>query len=583
MSIGNEVLPETSVSVPAITKQMARPVPPTPRQATEPTKPHSKKVPSWLGALALSAVLVLVLYKLFATSEHVVTNLVWYTVQPDTMQITVTERGNLESQENIKIHCQVDDVRGDQIDGTPILWVTPNGTSVEAGDPLIEFDDTSHREQLDSRVLATERAQAEFLQADAKYKNQKTQNETDRADAELAVRLAELELEMYQDKAKGTHRLEVEEIQRTIDDLQNEILAAQTSMQLKQHERQGIEILFKMGYSGKSELDRSRLEVLQAQSEHAAKLNRLTTYRATLEKKESYEFQMQILQLQGAVATAKRNQRQVELNNEAALAQAEAELNAAERSLAKEREILDRHHENIALCKVVAEREGMVVYAKSSRSYREVAAGGIAYKRQHVLSLPNLKKMQVQTAIHESVLDQVEKGLPATISIDAFPEMRYPGTVTSVAVMPDTSGNVSSDTKVYQTIVTIDEEVSQLKPGMTAVVDIHVDELANVLAVPVQAIVQREKETWCFVESGREAKRRTVRLGKTNDKFVQIVDGVEPGERVVLNPMSLIDESPTSPKAKEPSTQPTEGGSSAEQLAVATRLFDRASREFGTR
>lgn len=365
--------------------------------------------------------------------------------------------------------------------------------------------------------------------------------------------------------------MEVEEIQRGIDDLQNEILAANTAMQLKQHERQGIETLFKMGYSGKSELDRSRLEVLQAQSEHAAKLNRLTTYRATLEKKESYEFQMQILQLQGAVETAKRSQRQVVLNNGAELAQAEAERNAAERSLAKEREILERHHENIALCKVRAEHEGMVVYARSSRSYREIAPGGIAYKRQHVLSLPNLKKMQVRTAIHESVLDQVKTGLRATVSIDAFPEMRYTGRVTNVAVMPDSGDNVSSDTKVYTTIVTIDEEVVQLKPGMTAVVEIHVDELPNVLAVPVQAIVQREKDTWCFVEAGTTPKRRAVRLGKTNDKYVQILQGLQPGEQVVLNPMSLVDESPVAGGARKPTPTNEEAEASDGQLAVAPR------------
>ena len=51
-----------------------------------------------------------------------------------------------------------------------------------------------------------------------------------------------------------------------------------------------------------------------------------------------------------------------------------------------------------------------------------------------------------------------------------------------VAVLPDQGGWLSSDTKVYQTVVTIDEDVEQLKPGMTAVVDIHVAQLDDVRA-----------------------------------------------------------------------------------------------------
>ena len=44
-----------------------------------------------------------------------------------------------------------------------------------------------------------------------------------------------------------------------------------------------------------------------------------------------------------------------------------------------------------------------------------------------------------------------------------------------MAVLPDPGGWLSSDTKVYKTVVTIDEEVDQIKPGMTAVVEIHID------------------------------------------------------------------------------------------------------------
>ena len=74
---------------------------------------------------------------------------------------------------------------------------------------------------------------------------------------------------------------------------------------------------------------------------------------------------------------------------------------------------------------------------------------------------------------------------------------------------------------------------------MTAVSEINVDRLEDVLAVPVQAIVQIENETWCYAETDLGVEKRVVELGRNNDKFVQLLSGVDAGTRVVLNPMAI--------------------------------------------
>jgi multidrug efflux pump subunit AcrA (membrane-fusion protein) len=150
--------------------------------------------------------------------------------------------------------------------------------------------------------------------------------------------------------------------------------------------------------------------------------------------------------------------------------------------------------------------------------------------------------MQVKTSVHESVLDQIKPGLKATIRVEPFPDRIYQGTVKSVGVLPDQGSYWGSDTKVYETIVTLDDEVEQLKPGMTAVAEIHVDRLEDVLSVPVQAVVQIGRQTWCYVDNAGRVERRDIELGRTNDKFVEILEGLDEGTRVVLNPMAIIDE-----------------------------------------
>jgi RND family efflux transporter MFP subunit len=283
-------------------------------------------------------------------------------------------------------------------------------------------------------------------------------------------------------------------------------------------------------------------------------------------KKELVEYQYlkTKLELEGQVASAKRTLEQVQRDNEAALAQAEAATLAADEAFKKEEERLERYRQHVESCKVYAPTDGMVAYAVEGSSWRreEIRAGAPVRLRQRILSIPNLKRMQVKTAIHESALDQVQPGLSATIRVDAFPERSYRGSVASVAVLPDQGSMLSSDTKVYETIVTIDEEVEQLKPGMTAVVQIHAARLEKVNSVPVQAIVQIGQETWCYVGEGGE-ERRPVTVGLSNDKFVEIREGLEEGETVVLNPEAILD------TEKDASASPEPEGSDATPASIA--------------
>lgn len=537
---------------------------PTPQRAAE-SPPRRRRLPNvsrrtWIVGLVVILISTGSLWGWQTLSDPgIPENLVFYTVQKGDLPITVTERGNLESQQDVQIICEVDDIPGDGMNGTLVVWIVPNGSSVKKGDLLVEFDSSLHLERLDRQIVDTERARAEQIQAVAKFENQKTQNETLEAEAELQVKLADLELKMFTDQENGTHQLEIEEIRRSIDDVNSEILAAQANLELKQNDKQGIESLFKLGYAGKNELDRTRLEYLQAEGQLAAKMNRLRTQQATLEKKRTYEYEMQLLKLQGDLETARRNLIQVQRDNEAKLAQAKAAMDSANESLKKQEELLARYRDYVDKCKIYAPQDGMVAYATGESWRREEIREGAAIRpRQVIMTLPNLENMQVKTAVHESVLDKIHKGLKTTIKVDAFPDRTYSGTVDTVAVLPDQSGWMSSDTKVYTTVVKIDEKVSQLKPGMTAVVEIHVDRLQDVLSVPVQAVVQEGSQSWCYVNVNGHVKRRPITVGRTNDKFVEISHGLGIGERVVLNPMSIHEKSTQDEAPPEADPAPTQ-------------------------
>jgi len=464
---------------------------------------------------------------------------VWQEVDRSDLEVVVLERGNLESQSSVDLICEVEDVRKDNINGTTILWMVPNGASVKKGELLIELDAGPMQEALDDQVLFTENAIAEKIQAEANLKNQLTMNTTAKAEAELMISLAQLELEMYVDKDNGTQKLAVDANKRRIDDVNNEILAAQATMELRREDQRGIQSLFKLGYANRNEVRRIDLTYLQAEGQFAAKLNQLQTELATLKKAEIYEQRMELLRFEGKVATAKRGLEQVLRNNEAKLAQVESLQRAKEESLKKEEERMARYQDQLAKCKVYAPQSGLVAYP-SSRTL-EVREGVAVLFRQKLLSIPDLDSMQVETRIHESALDQVRIGQKVRVTIDAFPAASYTGSVKSVAVLPEQNSWSGNDTKVYETIVTIDEKVQNLKPGMTAVAEILVDSVTDVVTVPLHAIVQHDEQTYVLVRDEGGLEPRSVDLGQASETRVSISRGLDEGESIAVNPQQFAE------------------------------------------
>ena len=469
---------------------------------------------------------------------------VFYPVKKTDLPIVVTERGSLESQVETTITCRVENVSDRGSSGTQIIFIVPNGSAVKKDDLLVEFDSATIRDRLDQQTLAYQKATSAKVQAIAKYENQILQNETSLAEANLAIELAEIELKMYVDPDVGTATLAEEAINRQVDEAKNGALEARAQLELAEVERAGMKELFKLGYRGKSDLEQSRLKYLQAEDRLASSVNQVKTHQGSRGKLDKFEKLMEQKRLKGARDTAVRGMKQVVNDNKSLLEQASAAKQEAENTEKKEKERMEHMEAQLVNSKIFAPHDGMVVYKRERRGGTEIEEGAIVRERQDILTLPDLSKMKVSTQVHEAVLDQVRAGLPASVRIDAFPERSYRGVVDKVGVVPASNGSWfgSGSAKTYETIVRLVDEVEQLKPGMTAVVNMHVDRVEDVLAVPVQAIIQADRQTWCYVEVPNGVERRDIEIGRSNDKFVHIRSGIEEGERIVLNSMDIYDQ-----------------------------------------
>jgi hypothetical protein len=103
---------------------------------------------------------------------------------------------------------------------------------------------------------------------------------------------------------------------------------------------------------------------------------------------------------------------------------------------------------------------------------------------------------------------------------------------------------MASDVKVYSTLVSIDDPVPGMKPGMSAEVTIHVNKtIEDVLAIPVQAIVggaESGATRKVFVMTPGGPEEREVQLGLSNEKMAEVKSGLQAGDQVVVNPKALV-------------------------------------------
>lgn len=77
---------------------------------------------------------------------------------------------------------------------------------------------------------------------------------------------------------------------------------------------------------------------------------------------------------------------------------------------------------------------------------------------------------------------------------------------------------------------------------MSAEVEVVLDRYADVLTIPVAAVVETTAGDFCWVKTAEGAKRRALQLGDTNDSFIVVKAGLKEGEEVVLNPLAFMEE-----------------------------------------
>ncbi len=435
--------------------------------------------------------------------------------------LTVNIQGNLDSQKNATVTSNVQGT-------TTIISIVPEGTWVEEGDTVCVLDSSALQDKADQQEIVVTNADAAKVTAEQELEVQITQNKSDIAAAELKLELAILDLEKYE---KGEYNKLESELKGNLSLAKEEaVQAAETHAFNKQQ--------VKKGNISQKELEASRIQKEKYE---------LAVSKAEEELKVLVEYDRK-RNMAELTANAKEYARELErarLKAKAAEVQARQSYEAAKKSAELERSKWEKLLQQIENCTLKAPQSGEVVYANlSSRGRRgsdgpAIEEGATVQERQAIFNLPDISRMKVDARIHESLIANIRVGLPAKIEVAGKHDMTFRGEVAHVSTVPMTGSWPNYDLREYQVSVNITddpEKVEQLKPGLTAQVEIFVDSRDDVLQVPVQAVVGLAGKYFAFVLKPDGPERREVKIGQSNDTAMEIIDGVAEGEQVILNP-----------------------------------------------
>jgi RND family efflux transporter MFP subunit len=454
-----------------------------------------------------------------------------------TLTITVTERGNLESTKTVDGICEV---QGSQI---KIIELVPEGTHVDAGQVVCRFDSSEIDKNIAQQQIKVKQAKGKIDTTEQEVEIAKNKGEEEKSTADVEWQLAKLTLTKY----------EKSDFPSEVFDLKGMIAQQESKAEETKDNVDSMRELVRKGFRTPEQLRKTEQEYEQYRYF-------LDRDKQKLEGKQEYEYQLKKTEYESKVAQAAGKMKRAEATARASFLKATSEYEAAKSTHDLEKQQLDEFLGQKDKTVLKAEQPGVVAYANEPwyDSSRQIREGAMVWFRQKIFSLPDMSKMQVKVNVHESLVKKVKAGQKAEIRVDAFPNLVLRGTVQSVAQIADSNRSwMSGGAKEYTTVVTIDAMPSEeLRPAMTAEVKIFVRTIPDALVVPVQCVVAHRGDHYVYVDDGRTIERRKVKVGDTNEKLVEILEGLSEGDKVAQDARTRADADFKGEREDEPSTPP---------------------------
>ncbi len=171
--------------------------------------------------------------------------------------------------------------------------------------------------------------------------------------------------------------------------------------------------------------------------------------------------------------------------------------------------------------RILAPFAGIVTDIKVSPN-EHVSAG------RELFTLVNISRIKVKAKVLESEIGKMKVGREVDVRFAAYPDKIFKGVVDAISPV------VNADDKTCAVHIVVGNPAEEIKPGMHAEVEIAAEVHEDRLIVPQEAVLTRGGRKLVFVVEGDLAKWRYVEIGIENERYAEILDGINAGEMVIV-------------------------------------------------
>lgn len=444
-----------------------------------------------------------------------------YKVKRDELVLGVSASGSVNSREKHKLKMEANL-------STKLLSVVDENSHVKKGDVLAEFDAETLKNNIEDAEIELDNLEKEL---DILLQNQVIQISTD---AE-SLRTAEDRLEVAEDALRKYRRYELRESRDSYD---AKIVSAETSLSTAQSEYD--EYLEAMPTTGSS-----------SDTEYAAMVVQLETLALAIDTAESavdtaesnrkvflrYDNPTKIKSLDSSVAQAALNLEKVKVSINSTNAQQQRQIDNLKKRIRRNAESLKQQQSYLPMMTMYAPASGVVLYGDVDARWGrvEVKTGMDVYRGMVLLTIPDMENLVVDFDLPEIYRSKVSEGNRIIITPDSLQGVKFEGELERIETLPVNWVVWDSNSpKIYKCKVKLNNPDERLVNGMKVQLQIVTGIIEDAITVPVESVFEEGDRFFVYKSTSSGVKEQDVTLGRSNDTFVEITEGLKEDEVVYL-------------------------------------------------
>jgi len=408
-----------------------------------------------------------------------------------------------------------------------ITEIVAEGKRVAKGDMLVRFasEETADRNKDLQDKLKT--AQTEAISAEQALAIKRNEKASEMDKARLQVQLAELALEGWRSGDQVSKRQQ----------LATALEAATIDAQRLQKRFAESESLVAKGFISRDEFERDRIAMIQADAKMKQSALDIDVYEKFQRPQDEAKRKSDLDQ-----ATAELGR--TEQRKDSEIVKATSDLESAQFRAKTAQERLEQGQRQLENTTIRSPTDGLVVYASSLESggwgrggseSSPPTAGTEVKPNELIMIIPDTSQMVASLKVSEALSGRIKPDQEVTVFSDANPNVPIVGTVLNVSVLAESGGWRDPNRRDYKVRVLLDDSHGlDLKPSMRCKASILLGRAEDVLSIPVQAVFREGVASYVYVPDGKGFSQRQVRLGRSSELQVEVVDGLGEGDEVLL-------------------------------------------------